>query len=157
MGCWLVVILTRVNVGGVNNLLNYLFPEIYSGGQDCSTLRHCWNICIQSLTFKPVLADPASWWREEEPPDCAPEPSSSLHQLAGSAKTGLKVRDWMQDVLTQPSNVWGCSRLDPQNRSLNTTCHTCECYIVRQAGIQKQSQSQSSRNQIFLPCAKDCM
>ena len=21
---------------------------------------------IQSLTFKPVLADPASWWREEE-------------------------------------------------------------------------------------------
>ena len=29
----IMVILTRVNVGGVNNLLNYLFPEIYSGGQ----------------------------------------------------------------------------------------------------------------------------
>ena len=26
----------------------------------------CKNICIQSLTFKPVLADLASWWREEE-------------------------------------------------------------------------------------------
>ena len=43
----------------------------------------CKNICIQSLTFKPALADPASWWWVVEPPDCAPQlspppPSTSL-------------------------------------------------------------------------------
>ena len=40
---------------------------------------------IQSLTFKPVLADPASWWREEEGSGAQSGGSSSLHQLAQSA------------------------------------------------------------------------
>ena len=84
--------------------IRYLFWG--SSLQHPQTLLGCARTSrIQSLTFKPVLADPASWWMEEEGSGAQSGGSSSLHQLAGSAKTGLKVRDWMQDVLTQPCNV----------------------------------------------------
>ena len=40
------------------------------------------------------------------------------HQLAGSAKTGLKMSDWKCDFFTEPSNVRKFCRHAPQNRSL---------------------------------------
>ena len=97
--------------------LNLWTSEVYSEGQACSTsdiAGLCKKSHIQSLTFKPVLADPASWWREEEGSGAQSGGSSSLHQLARSAKTGLTVRDWMCDLLHSPAMSEGAAGLTPR-------------------------------------------
>ena len=105
----------------VNGCISIKFPiplrDLFWG----SSLQHPQTLLgfvrtshIQSLTLEPVLADPASWWMEEEGSGAQSGGSTTHHQLAGSDKAGLKVRDWMQMFLHSPAMSEGAAGLTPR-------------------------------------------
>ena len=85
----------QVRLFAVCPMENWLGSSLYQI-QGWTTFRESYS---RALKQRPLV----SYSLHALPNVCGP--SSSLHQLAGSVKTGLKVRDWMHDVLTQPSNV----------------------------------------------------